>query len=139
LFKKILLAVDGSEPAGRAAKLAGEMARFCNSDLLIVTAFSEVAGYLGQPNFQDAINERMFKADEILKAGKEAIGEIKGNVSTTRVEGSAADVILNVAEARGADLIIMGVRGEGGLRSLLLGSQSQKVISHSTCPVMLVN
>jgi nucleotide-binding universal stress UspA family protein len=62
-----------------------------------------------------------------------------GIVTITEVlEGPPADAILRVAEARNVDLIVMGARGLGSLGSLLLGSVSQKVLAHATCPVMIV-
>jgi len=49
-----------------------------------------------------------------------------------------AETILRDAEIHNADVIIMGTRGRGEMRSLLLGSQSHKVVSEASCPVMLV-
>ena len=51
--------------------------------------------------------------------------------------GPPAEAILNLAEVREIDLIIMGTRGLSRLAGVLLGSESQKVISHADCPVML--
>jgi hypothetical protein len=51
-------------------------------------------------------------------------------------EGQAADVLL--AEARKADLLVVGSRGLGGFRALLLGSVSQQCARHAACPVMIV-
>jgi nucleotide-binding universal stress UspA family protein len=52
--------------------------------------------------------------------------------------GAPAESIITVAETRQCDLIVMGTRGLGPLRSLLLGSQTQKVISLANCPVLAV-
>jgi len=138
MFKHILVAVDGSEHATRAATLAGDLARAIGADLLMMTIFPELSEYLGQPNFDQAIAEHILKADQILEASAKLVGEIPGKMTTTKLEGPPADAILSVAEARQVDLIIMGSRGRGSLRSLLLGSQSQKVVSHAACPVLLV-
>jgi len=54
------------------------------------------------------------------------------------LEGPPAEAILNVAETREIDLIVMGTRGLGRFTGMLLGSQSQKVVSHASCPVTLV-
>ena len=138
MFKNILLAVDGSEHATRAASVAGDIARVCGADLLMMTVYPELSDYLGQPNFDQAIAERILKADNLLQDSAKIVGQITGKMTTTKLEGPAADAILTMAESRKVDLIIMGSRGLGSLRSLLLGSQSQKVVSHAKCPVMLV-
>lgn len=53
------------------------------------------------------------------------------------LEGPPAEAILNVANVREIDLIVMGTRGLGRLAGALLGSQSQKVVAHASCPVLL--
>jgi len=138
MFKNILLGVDGSEHALRAARLAGEMARLTTADLRVVVSFDPVPGYLGEPYLQEALSNRMRQADDILQPALDEIGSIPGTLKTEVLEGPPAEAILNVAEVREIDLIVMGTRGRGRFTSVLLGSQSQKVVSHATCPVMLV-
>lgn len=138
MFKNILLAVDGSEHALKAAGIAGDFARQMGADLRVVTAFDPVPNYLGEPNLQNAIDERLAQARQVLAAALEQIGEIPAELKTDILEGPAAEAILGVAEVRGNDLIIMGTRGLGRLTGLLLGSHSQKVVSHAACPVLLV-
>lgn len=138
MFKKILLGVDGSDHALRAAKVAGDLARITNADLIVVTAFDPIPSYLGEPNLQEAISARLHEANQVLENGIKAVGEIKGELTSEALEGSAAEVILEVARVREADLIVVGSRGLGKLSGLLLGSQSQKIIQHATCPVLVV-
>ena len=118
--------------------MAGEMARRADANIIVVTAYEPVHTYKGAPYIQDEINERLSWAEAALESALEEIGEISGELKTETLEGPAAEAILNVVEARDIDLVIMGTRGRGGLKGLLLGSQSQKVVSHATCPVMLV-
>jgi nucleotide-binding universal stress UspA family protein len=54
------------------------------------------------------------------------------------LEGPPADAILNVAQVRECDLIVMGSRGRGALAGLLLGSVSHRVVAHARMPVMVV-
>ena len=110
MFDNILLAADGSDHAREAAKVAGDLSRLSGGTLRVVTAFERLSRHLGEPNLSQAIAERMEKADKILR----------------------------VAETYNVDLIIMGTRGMGDMRSLILGSQSHKVVSAASCPVMLV-
>lgn len=139
MFKRILLAVDGSDHALHAAKMAGELARNMSAESLrIVVAFSHIPSYLGEPNMQIAIDSRMKEADEILQASLNAVGKIPGEIHTELIEGSPAEAIIDVAETRHSDVIVMGSRGISTLAGLLLGSTSQKVVSHAPCPVLIV-
>lgn len=138
MFKNMLVAVDGSEHSWKAAQIAGELARSMGADLWLVTAYDPLPSYLGEPNLQNALNIRLAEAEQVVQRAKQEIGEIPGTLRTEILEGPPAEAILAVAENRGSDLIIMGTRGLGQLRGLLLGSQSQKVISHASCPVLLV-
>jgi len=138
MFKKILLAVDGSYNASQAAKVAGNLARELEADLWIVTAFDPVPPYLGEPNMQNAINARMEAAEVVLKDTLKAVGTVHGGLKTEVLEGPAAEAILKVANTRRNDLIVMGTRGLGILSGILLGSQSLKVLHHAPCPVLVV-
>ncbi len=140
MFQNILLAVDGSEPSWKAAKMAAEMTR-CNPaavTLRIVIAYDPIPTYLGEPNLQNAIDTRMKDAEALLEQALEIVGEIPGEIRTEILEGPAADAILRVAETRESDLIVMGSRGLGQITGLLLGSQSQKVANNAPCPVLIV-
>lgn len=139
MYKNILLGVDGSENALHAAKTAGDLARNMKSKILrIVVAFEPVPPYLGEPNLQTVISARVKEADDIMHKAIEAVGEISGEIHTEVLEGSPAEAILDVANTRKSDLIVMGSRGLGRLTGLLLGSQSQKVVQHAPCPVLIV-
>jgi nucleotide-binding universal stress UspA family protein len=139
MFANILLAVDGSEHAVRAAKMAGDLARNMKSESLrIVVAFSHIPAYLGEPNMQEAIDARLQEAEKILQNALDEVGKIPGEIKTELIEGSPAEAIINVAATRNSKLIVMGSRGMGSLGSLLLGSTSQSVVSQAPCPVLIV-
>jgi nucleotide-binding universal stress UspA family protein len=87
---------------------------------------------------QTAISARMEEAETILQKAMDAVGEIPGEVHTEVLEGAPAEAILDVAKTRKSDLIVMGSRGLGLLQGALLGSQSQKVVRHAPCPVLIV-
>jgi nucleotide-binding universal stress UspA family protein len=139
MFNHILLAVDGSDHALHAARIAGDLARSMKSKILrIVVAFDAIPPYLGEPNMQVAISARMDEAEKTLQKAQETVGEIPGEVHTEILEGSPAEAILDVVKTRDVDLIVMGSRGLGRLAGALLGSQSQKVVQHAQIPVLIV-
>ncbi len=139
MFSNILLSVDGSEHALRAADMAGDLARAMNAkDLFIVIAYDPIPPYLGEPNLQQAINARLEQSKAVLDAAVEAVGEIPSEVHTELLEGSPAEAIIEVSQTRGAELIVMGTRGLGRIAAAVLGSTSQKVVAHAPCPVLIV-
>ncbi len=139
MFDKVLLAVDGSEHALRAARMAAELARSMKStELRIVVSYESIPPYLGEPNMQSAITARMKEAQSVLDQAVKEVGKIPGTVHTEVLEGPPADAIIDVANTRESDVIVMGSRGLGRLAGLLLGSTSQKVVSHAPCPVLII-
>jgi nucleotide-binding universal stress UspA family protein len=139
MFEKILLAVDGSEHGLRAAQMAGELARDMKSaELRVVVAYDPIPPYIGDPYMQYAIDARLKDAQAILQSAVAAVGEIPGELQSELLEGSPAEAIVNVAATRKSDVIVIGSRGLGRLAGALLGSTSQKVIAHASCPVLVV-
>jgi len=138
MFENILLAVDGSDHALEAARVAGERARCNDAALCVVVAFEAVPSFLGEPNFQQVVSARLQQADDVLEKAITFKGAIPGELKTEILEGPPAEAVLRVVKTRGNDLIIMGTRGRGRLTGLILGNVSQKVVAHASCPVLLV-
>jgi nucleotide-binding universal stress UspA family protein len=139
----IVVGVDGSEGGAAALEFAAGEAAFRGARLRIVSAWQVPAvtygGHFGpplDPATLDAFRLRAERvADDALAAVKKLHRSLEGQALA--VHGHPADVLL----AQGADavLIVVGRRGLGGFRSLLLGSVSQQVAQHATCPVVIVN
>jgi len=108
------------------------------SNLFVVTIFDPIPHYLGEPIIQEVLSKRINLAQGVLDDALEQIGKIPGDLETEMLEGPAAEAILTLVETRNIDLVIMGSRGLGRLKGLVLGSQSQKVVQHASCPVLLV-
>ena len=139
MFEKILLAVDGSEHSMHAAAEAGDLARAMKSSVVrIVVAFESIPDYLGEPNRQQAIDARLMEANAILLKAQECVGDIPGEIHTELIEGSPAEAIMRVAKTRDSTVIVMGSRGLSSIAELVLGSTSHKVVSHASCPVLIV-
>ena len=139
MFERILLAVDGSEHALHAASVAAELARAMKSEQLrIVICFDGIPSYLGEPNLEKVVDQKVLKANDVLRQAVETVGEIPAEIHTELIEGDPAEAIIEVAKTRGSNVIVMGSRGLGRLAGLVLGSTSQKVVSHAPCPVLIV-
>lgn len=139
-MSRIVVGVDGSEGAAEALHFALKEARLRGATLCIVTAWDTPAAvYAGMayvPTFDlSEIEEQA--ATERLTAALALVGDDPGvPIETVAVQGQAADVL--VAQAEGADLLVVGTRGHGGFANLLLGSVSQQVAHHADVPVAVV-
>ena len=136
-MKNILVPVDGSEGADRAIEKAVMLAEICGAKLnfLYVANINQLAI---NAVLSDAILDSVTKAGNvILDRALEMVpaGVAKESFSDT---GSPAVVILDFAETNDIDLIVMGSRGLGVVKGVLLGSVSQYVVEQSKCPVLVV-
>ena len=138
MFERILLAVDGSDHALHAAKVAGDLTRSMEAELRIVTVYEPIPALLGEPYIQVAVNARLDVTQVVLQNAMIAVGDVPNEIQTAMIEGNPAEIIIKVAQNRKSNLIVMGSRGLGRLAGLLLGSTSQKVVSHAPCPVLIV-
>ena len=137
MFKNILLAYDGSEHSHRAARMAGAFAHQQTAFIWIVCVADRIPPELGEPNFSQLIEKRKSQAQEKIDEARRLIGD---HVQTQQeiLFGDTAESVINVAETRQCDLIVIGSRGLGTLSALLLGSQTQKVIHLAKCAVLVV-
>jgi nucleotide-binding universal stress UspA family protein len=138
MFKNILLSYDGSEHARKAATLVRQLAREQSGTVVyIVNVADDVSIELGEPFRSQLIEERTIESNHRLDEAEKILGEGL-EMHRERLFGTPAEGVISVAETRGCDLIVMGTRGLGPLQGLLLGSQTQRVISMANCPVLAV-
>lgn len=139
-MKRIVVGVDGSAGSRLALKWAYAEAKQRGAILDVVAAWShppvpvtpEALAWSEQRGDLSPVTKEM--VDEMLQ---DVIGDRTDvDVETTIVEGSPAAVLLD--EAEDAEMLVVGSRGLGGFRSLLLGSVSQQCAQHGTCPVVIV-
>jgi nucleotide-binding universal stress UspA family protein len=144
MFKSIVVGTDGSETANKAVQQAIELAKPLKASLHIVTAFQPVsedklareAATMPQ-DMSWMVNPR----DEVDATLEEAAewGEGKGlKIETYARQGDPADALLDVAEERDADLIVVGNKGMTGAKRFLLGSVPNKVSHHAPCSVLII-
>ena len=140
----IVVGVDSSDGAKAALRFALEEAKLRGARLRAVHAWHypsigvPAIEASGQPLFGVEFADLQRGAEASFQAAlREAIpdpGEV--DVEHRVVEGSAAAAL--VEESRGADLLVVGSRGLGGFRGLLLGSVGQQLAHHAACPVVIV-
>jgi nucleotide-binding universal stress UspA family protein len=130
---KILLATDGSEEAELAATAAAELAKSTASEL-------QVAHVAAQYSYARAAGEELPDvAQQVLDEQVSRLQHAGVTAAEAHVRvGPPAAVIVALTEHIGAQLIIMGSRGMGGIRRALMGSVSDSVVSHAHCAVMVV-
>ena len=138
MFTNILLAYDRSEYSQKAAKIAGDLARLQPTpSLRIITIVDPVPRELGLSLVDQLIATCETAGEEALDEAVRLIGE-GVEIHKGILFGPVAETIIDVADIRQCDLIVIGSRGLGVFKSILLGSQTQKVISMSKCPVLVV-
>ena len=143
MFKHILVPVDGSAPAAGALEEAIDIAQAQGARITILCVWQPFNSY--------AVGAQSFTPD-VHRIDQEAEAEARHTAARAKVmvpatleavarvaRGHPADRILDELDRGGYDLIVMGSRGRGAVRSLLLGSVSQSVLHHSTIPVMVVH
>jgi nucleotide-binding universal stress UspA family protein len=136
MFKTIVVALDGSEGAQRAASVGAEIAKREGAKLVIAHVNERTIGKGGGDlrADEDEVAARIeSEADELRAGGIEASVE-KRDVMV----GGPAHAISEVAEQAGADLIVTGTRGQNPVSGLLLGSVTQRLLHIAKCPVLVV-
>lgn len=152
MFKRILVAIDGSEPSKRALGYAVEIAERWDAELLMLTVIPRVmlpvfsdegfgatplASAAGFGDYQERL--RRLYEDVLRGAMEEVRAEHPGLKLRTRLEeGRPSTTIVKVAEEEDVDLIVIGSRGIGGITGWILGSTSRKVVDLCKKPVLVV-
>jgi nucleotide-binding universal stress UspA family protein len=136
-MSRIVVGVDGSEHARRAVRCAVGEARLRGTDLDVVYAVPEPI------MLADPVIMPMPPRERLREEGLAVIEKHLADIDTTGVKvepiaaiGSPTAVLCEVA--KGAELLVVGSRGLGGFRGLLLGSVTQQVVAHAPCPILVV-
>jgi len=137
LYTSILIPVDGSENSMRATKHAIDLAVKLNARLIglhvIDTRILKAA-----EGSSKLLAQLQRLGEKSLKDVTALAGEAKVKVETSLQEGLPVDVIVEEAEKRNVDLIVMGTRGLTGAKRVVLGSTAEQVIRWAACPVLVV-
>jgi nucleotide-binding universal stress UspA family protein len=142
MVKHILVGVDGSKPSVEACHFAMDLAQQTSAQLTFlfvietpqVIPVGPLSGYVTTSVARS--EEDMKKAEAIVE---QVAKERPGLKIVTRVElGEPVDTICEVAKTLKADLVVVGARGHNAAQRFLLGSVSDRVVHHASCPVMVV-
>ena len=137
----IVVGIDGSTSARLATRWAAREAELRRADLILVSAWNmPLDGYnFGDVPFsEEALKSLEIEAEERLAEAAEDARSVATDlwIVTQAVQGQAASVLMHAS--RDADLLVLGSRGLGGFRELLLGSVGQQCVNHASCPVVVV-
>src|ERR687894_444867 len=141
---RMLLATDGSEDAGRAALAAVDLSKRSGSELHVVHVLPQFPRYaypgITPEIYSYVLDKTLREARELLDEQAKRIEDGGGRVAQTHTRrGPAADEILDLAEELGAGLIVVGSRGLGPVKHLILGSVSEGVVhGGASCPVLVM-
>jgi nucleotide-binding universal stress UspA family protein len=144
MFRSIVVGTDGSETARKAVADAVQLAQLSGAKLHVVSAYEPVPrGRLREEarqapeDMQWMINPRE-DVDATLAEAADRVREAGVDVDIFAREGDPADAILDVAEERDADLIVVGNKGMTGAKRFLLGSVPNRVSHHAPCSVLII-
>lgn len=139
MFKKILIATDGSEPSHKAAEQAVRLASALGAELVAITVETLAESYFCPPNVVEHMEQALERQSrQFLSEIAEMAKASNVPCRTKRVLHAAPfQAILDTAGAETCDLIVMGSHGRSGIEALVLGSVTQKVLAHATIPVLV--
>jgi nucleotide-binding universal stress UspA family protein len=144
MYKRILLPTDGTELCERAIRHGIGLAKFVGAKVVAVTVtqplHSAMPRSLIPKNLAGVIHSETVKAADEKLAVIERLAQAAG-VQTEKVRESDDhpwEAILKTAKEKQCDLIVMASHGRRGVSAVVLGSEAQKVLTHSSIPVLVV-
>ena len=143
MFKHILIPTDGSDLSRKAVLYGVRLAKECGakvtgltlSEPYHVASMDAVLVSVGEDDYEEQSRRMSDQALEQVKMAADAAGV---SCDTIReVHDQPYRAIIDAAHAKGCDLIVMASHGRRGLSALLIGSETSKVLTHSTIPVLV--
>ena len=143
MYKRILISTDGSDISNKAAQSAIDLAKVSGAELFAISV-KEPFPYSAISEMQPVPPQEFFDAQERIASER-----VKAVASAASAAGVAChghtveaaqpwEAILDHAKAQNCDLVVMASHGRRGLSALLLGSETQKVLTHSSIPVLVI-
>ena len=144
MFKSIVVGTDGSDTATQAVRQAIDLAGSVDATLELVSAYEPVPAQRLREERREAPEDLQWAispredVDATLEAAADLARAAGVEVNIYARQGDPADAILDVAEERDADLVVVGNKGMTGAKRFLLGSVPNKVSHHAPCSVLII-
>ena len=140
MFSRILVPVDGSDNSYRALDAALLLSEKLGAEVTAIHVIEDIpVSYVVSEKLLREIVDAYKRENQLILSNCSEIATKKGLVINTKIlQGNPGSTILDYCEKEKYDIIIMGSRGMGKFKELVLGSVSNKVLHHSSCPVMII-
>ena len=140
MFTNVLVPVDGSDNSYRALDAALHLSEKLGSSITVVNVMEQVPiTHIGSEKLLSELLEAYKKENQEILSKCSNIATEKGlSIKTLLLQGNPASVILDYSKKEKFDLVIMGSRGMGKFKQLILGSVSSKIVHHSPCAILLI-
>jgi nucleotide-binding universal stress UspA family protein len=140
MFTKILVPVDGSDNSYRALEAALVLSEKLGSNISVVNVMEQVPiTHIESEKLLSELLEAYKKENQEILSKCSEIARQKGiAIKSVLLQGNPAPVILDFIRKENFDLVIMGSRGMGKFKELILGSVSSKIMHHSPCAIMII-
>lgn len=145
MYTKILVPVDGSPTSNRGVDEAIKLARLTGAKLKLLHVI-DLLTIAMTPEAGAALTAQM--AELLTEGGKTILADAKARVQAAGLDvdtelidslaGRVCDQVVDVAQAWGADLIVIGTHGRRGVGRLMIGSDAEQIVRHAPVPVLLV-
>jgi nucleotide-binding universal stress UspA family protein len=138
---KLLVSIDGSDHALKAAKKAGRLVHEGGGEVILLSVAHDITplGVWEIGHRESILQDLQAKAQEAIDEAKKVLKEEGEEARASLIEtGAPADEIIRVARKEAVDMIVMGSRGLTGLPHYLLGSVAHKVVTYAPCSVLVV-
>ncbi|MDG7007727.1 MAG: universal stress protein [Nitrososphaerota archaeon] len=138
-FGRILVPFDGSDSSLRACEMAAFLAKKMGSEVRVVHVIPTLSIYTA-PLAEDYYRTQEKEAADVIHNGIALIqkGGVKAQAEIVRARWSIVETIVSYSTDWKSDVIVMGARGLGGFKKLLMGSVSSGVVQHARCPVLII-
>ena len=140
MFSKVLVPVDGSDNSLRALDAALLLSEKIGSEVTAIHVMEDIPVlHIQSEKLLRKLIEDFKKESQLILSRSSDIAAKKGiSLNTKLLQGNAGSTILYFCENGKFDVIVMGSRGMGKFKELVLGSVSSKVVHHASCPVMII-